>query len=643
MYRALLLLSMSASAADWSFEFDARTLAATAHHRDGRSVIISSPQSIAEPGFNIIEERVDNGLRLRFRPAAAAEVTWPSLAPATAEAAILPIGEGFYVPFAKPRWRQFLIDRSPLHTMEELSMPAWGLRHRGFTVVYLLEEPFHNELRWSAYGSELHMQLVHRFARNQPQKEFSILVQMAGDSPVETARIFRTWFQKQKRFVTLSEKIETTPNAEKLIGAAHVYLWAEARLTESDVINWRGLFQAMRGSPPPSYVPAPVKRELLAAIMPHQERTLQAFLRPAAERGSAISPRMMQLLHSAGLDRLWLGAPGKEVEVAMQSPETLRQASEYGYLFAPYDSYHSIHSPDEKETWPTAQFDRALYQKGGIVNQNGTMSRGFQGKGYHLSSAAVAPYVAKRVEPVLGRAAFNSWFVDCDATGELFDNYSSAFPQTQEQDMQQRLTRLAWLARDKQLVVGSEGGAWFATPVIHFAHGMLTPLFGWKDPLLRDPKSKYFLGRYWPPESPGMFFAETELPEKYRAIYFDPAYRLPLFQIAFHDSVIATNHWTLPTNKFTNVRRTRELLELLYGVPPLYHLNRAALSQRLPDIKRHYDEFTQLHRQIALLPMTDFKWLNEARTLQTTVFGDRISVTVDFAKGTVLQHTELQP
>ena len=218
MYRALLLLSMSASAADWSFQFDARTLAATAHHRDGRSVVISSPQAIAERGFTVSEERVDNGLRLRFRPAGAPEVTWPSLARTAAEAAILPIGEGFYVPFAEPRWRQFLLDRSPLHTMEELSMPAWGLRHQGFTVVYLLEDPFRNELRWSASGSELHMQLVHRFARNQPQKEFSILVQMGGDSPVETARVFRAWSQKTNRFVTLREKIEVTPDAEKLVG-----------------------------------------------------------------------------------------------------------------------------------------------------------------------------------------------------------------------------------------------------------------------------------------------------------------------------------------------------------------------------------------------------------------------------------------
>ena len=340
---------------------------------------------------------------------------------------------------------------------------------------------------------------------------------------------------------------------------------------------------------------------------------------------------MMKLLHEAGFDRLWLGAPGKEIELARQSPETLRLANEYGYLFGPYDSYHSIHSPDEKETWPSAQFDRKLFETGAIVNEDGTKSRGFQGKGYHLNSLAAAPYVRKRVEGILSGAAFHSWFVDCDATGELFDNYSPAFPMTREQDMQQRIARMEWLARDKKLVVGSEGGAWFATPAIHFAHGMLTPLFGWKDPLLRDPQSKYFLGKYAPPEAPAMFFAATELPEKYKALYFDPRYRLPLFQIAFHDSVVTTNHWTVSTLKFSNVRVIRELMELLYGVPPLYHLNREELVPRLPAIKPHYARFTKLHREIGLMPMTEFAWLNEERTVQRTVFGGKVEVTANFS------------
>lgn len=49
---------------------------------------------------------------------------------------------------------------------------------------------------------------------------------------------------------------------------------------------------------------------------------------------------------------------------------------------------------------------------------------------------------------------------------------------------------------------------------------------------------------------------------------------------------------------------TVELLELLYNVPPLYHLNLSEFPKRRQQIKHHYDFFSPLHGETALLPMT---------------------------------------
>jgi Glycosyl hydrolases related to GH101 family, GH129 len=360
------------------------------------------------------------------------------------------------------------------------------------------------------------------------------------------------------------------------------------------------------------------------------ESALGGYLAPPELRGAGGPLTLIRRLHAAGFDRLWLGADAAEVDYLRAHPEPVKLAREYGYLFAPYDSYHSIHSPSEKDTWGTAQFDQALYDSGGIVNEDGSKSRGFKGKGLHLSSLAAKPYVARRVDGILQDAPFNSWFVDCDATGELFDNYSSDFPQTKAQDMVARLERLSWLRERKHMVVGSEEGAWYAAPAIHFAHGMMTPLFGWKDPVLRDGKSKYFFGKYYPPDAPAVFFKTVELPEKYLALYFDPRYRLPLFQVAFHDAVITTNHWSQPSRKFANAIVARELLELLYGVPPLYHLNPAQFDSIVPAIKTHYAFFSPLHREIGGLPMTSFEWMTADRQLQRAIFGGRVEVIANF-------------
>jgi hypothetical protein len=127
-----------------------------------------------------------------------------------------------------------------------------------------------------------------------------------------------------------------------------------------------------------------------------------------------------------------------------------------------------------------------------------------------------------------------------------------------------------------------------------------------------------------------VFFEPVPLKEQYRYIYFEPRFRLPLFQTAFHDSVIATHHWSFASLKAKDCAQTVELLELLYQVPPLYHLNLTELQTRKEQLKRHYDFFSPLHRESALLPMTDFQWLTPDGTVQRTSFGSKIEILANF-------------
>jgi len=94
---------------------------------------------------------------------------------------------------------------------------------------------------------------------------------------------------------------------------------------------------------------------------------------------------------------------------------------------------------------------------------------------------------------------------------------------------------------------------------------------------------------------------------------------------------VATHQWGFGSLKFTDDDHARELLELLYNVPPLYHLNIAEWSKRKQLIKAHYDFFSPLHHKAALLPMTDFRWLSEDRMVQRTLFGDSLELVANFA------------
>jgi hypothetical protein len=580
----------------WSVVIDPSTLSASGVFPDGSQLPISLGRPDLGPAANLqsAPNRATWDLPLaKLRFAAHMEhdrffieatssqpgkLTWPVVAPdERLRGILLPLGEGFYIPVREPLWQDFALQQSPIHTMETLSMPLWGIDYGNRSLTYILMNPFDNELTLERQGTGLGLRLTHAFQNNYPEMRHGMMVVPGNSSPIEPARIFRKWLMETGRFVTLTQKLKNVPELERLFGAAHVYTWPGG---SKDV------------------------------------------------DGGGISPTMMDRLKDAGMDRLWLGV--SDVDMLRSMPETVSAAKRAGYLFGPYDSYHSIHPPDAKETWPTAQFDRELFDKGAIVRSDGRRDQGFQGVGSHLSSIAAEPYVRRRVGAWMKEFGFNSYFVDCDATGELFDNYSPSYPATKELDMRKRLERMAWIRDTYRLVLGSEVGAWFAAADIHFGHGMMTPVFGYRDPLLRDPKSPYFMGRWYPAGRPTRFFTHTLLPKKYTDIYFDPRYRLPLYQAAFHDAIITTHHWEYPSWKFSNVQGVNELLELLYAVPPLYHLDLQELVRQKDEMQRHHAFFSPNYRKLATIPLTEYSWLTPDRLVQRTGFGEEASVVVNF-------------
>jgi len=259
------------------------------------------------------------------------------------------------------------------------------------------------------------------------------------------------------------------------------------------------------------------------------------FTAEVDEWGDGVSVKMLRVLRSAGLDRVRLCLGGWRG--AMRRPEVARKADELGYLFGTYDSYHSVHNPSLKGTdasWETAQFDRQLYETGAVVRRNGKKVRGFKKRGYRLSPIIARPYVERRVNRVLAAVPFNYYFIDCDAYGEVCDDYSPLHPATQADSVQARNDRMAWIRDQHRLVIGSEGGSSYAAPVIHVAEGIVTPAFGWGDPDLKNKKSKYYLGAWYPPDGPDVFLKQVPIKEKYRrSTLFRPAFPAPALRDRF--------------------------------------------------------------------------------------------------------------
>ena len=705
----------------WTVDIDPQSLAVETYPADSE---ISLPISWEQTGFGTITEfsqegntvswrlperfltvrfeLIDDWLSVEFiqdkRTNDALSVTWPVIEDfESLRGYIFPFFEGSYIPKDDVTWRDFLCERGPINTTAGLSMPFWGLHLADRTLIYILTTPFNNQIHFNKTLTHgLGMQVLHTFTPNWEQKRYAVRITLDAASPVAPAKRYRNWLKQNAEFVSFTEKIQKAPAAEKLLGAAHIYLWGGKLLSRYDVTDWKAFATGLSGDTkvakriwarlnaevrktileivqtdyPSKYSLRVVSRAIseqlekqdfydpaiwtkitltpeAEALISRDVSTLSipelyrrncllfyaAFsdtLRHPDEWGDGLSVKLLEQFAENGLDRLWLGVDSWQE--GFRHPKAVAKGKELGYLIGPYDSYHSIHHPNEQDTWETAQFDLMLYETGAIVNADGTKSKGFKKKGYHLSPLVAQPYVENRINGIIEQmpSDFNTWFIDCDAYGELYDDYSTSHPATQLDDMNARLERIAWIRDTHNMVVGSEKGAAYSASTIHFAHGMTLPVIGWGDPDMKSKTSPYYVGGYWPPEGPAVHIKQVPLKSEYLYHYYDPRFRLPLYQIVFHDSVITTHHWGSGSLKFENAIGTLALLEQLYNVPPLYHLNIEEFSKHKAWIKRHYAFFSPLHRQIGGQTMTDFEWLSDDRLVQRTEFGNIVEIFANF-------------
>lgn len=364
----------------------------------------------------------------------------------------------------------------------------------------------------------------------------------------------------------------------------------------------------------------------------------KAFATPPEQWGDGVSLGMLDALEKAGVRRAKLcvdATAGLEAR-----PWVAESAAARGWLIGPYDSYHSVHDPKyagSDLSWETAQMAPGMFENASVLGADGKHRKGFKGLGRILNSMLGRGYFERRVTANMEATRSNYYFIDCDATGELFDDFSPAHPQTKEQDAGARCDRLEWIAETFGVVVGSEGGNAFAAGSIDVGEGVFGPFFGWDDADMKDPKSPYFRGRYWPPHGPDVYFKPVKLKDRFRRLQYDPASRIPLYGVVFHDSVVATHHWNNGHFKYPEVRQVLALLEVLHLAPPMVHLNQGELAKRRALLKEHYEVWSPLHERFGFARLESFARLSDDGLVQEARYagGCRIVVNFGSAEATV--------
>lgn len=507
-------------------------------------------------------------LRLTLSGAKGSSLSWPMPA-ATTGTWLIPDGEGMTYRADDPFWRAAYAKGSCLGGTTLLSFPAWSYLDGKYAVTYALGDGLLSNLCLRD-NNGLQARLKHDFGDGA--ETLDLLLALRPPEPLAPALFYRQVLKARGQFKSLADK--ATPDLPRLFAAPHAYVFDDGR----DL----------------------------------------AFLDD---------------LRALGVDRIVLSYdqdPRSQKHIV--GSDYLNKAKALGYLAGPYEAFGNA-QPAATADMPSAMWDDDLYPSGCLIDAAGKVVVGFANRGCELSSEALVrrkgPFVPR--ERYAGHIAdgASQVFVDVDAFGDFHEDHSPDHPMSMARDRANLSARLALAIDTYRLVLGSENVTAWSSGVTHYSHGTAQAHVSTVWPIQANHER---FGGFWPADRPGIFFKPfAPTPDEARLL-FGAADRLPLFEAAFHDSVVAVDRWEFGLMKVPTEARGRFARSLLYGTPTMWSLDRRELARVGSWLKAAQDDFRRIHGGGAPVALTGFRWLTPDRLVQQATYADGRVVIANFGK-----------
>lgn len=515
----------------------------------------------------------DQGLRFLFTTDKTQDFQWPTAGLSQqATALIIPNGEGLYIP--NHDW--FWLKEFKKYPDLTLSMPFWAIEYEKYIInTIMADHDTDTDSQVKQKNGQLYLTNTHHFKKRDHFPTYEIFIHSLKNSPISPALDYRHLLIEKNKFVSLKQKILENANVNKLLGAFHVWVWGDGKNIE-----------------------------------------------------------MLHKFDELGIKHLWIGYDATPIPGGDNVDKLYVQtAKNMGYLIAPYDSFDNAQNPKTSDSI-TSNWPNHLWPDACIRYPNGSILTGFGNRGCYLSAEALRLRESKEknIEQHINRITNkgdNSLFLDCDAAPPLYEDYSKQHPMTYVQDLEDRIERMRYISSAKKLVLGSETGLAWANSVIAYNNGGFLSFSQAFWPCLKNKKQ---FGGWWPTSAPQVLFKPFNAPVEFIHTIYDPRYRLPLYQAAFHDAVISTDRWELNELKVPNSIQKKALLQNLYNIPPIWVLDKKTLQENETYFSAYYQFFSPLHQMAGLEPLSQFKWLTKNHLVQQTQFGNRLILTANFSK-----------
>ncbi len=326
---------------------------------------------------------------------------------------------------------------------------------------------------------------------------------------------------------------------------------------------------------------------------------------------------LVREMQSLGIERI-LWSNRKE-------PDTIKAMNEMGgVLTSRYDiiqdvmdpavfpKLRGVHSDWPTEAWPD---DLMLDQEGQW--RTGWKVRGKDGNMYPcgvVCDMQALKYARPRIREELKTHPYRSRFIDTTTATPWRECYHPDHPMTRSESRHWKMELLRLISEEMGLVAASETGHEAAVPYVHYFEGMLS-----LGPY-RVPDAGRSMQKIW----------DDEVPERVAKFQLGHKYRLPLWELVYHDCVVAQWYWGDYNNKLPALWDKRDLFNILYGTPPMFMFNRNIWEKNKERFAQSYKNVCSVARIVGYSEMTDHLFLTPDRDVQQTTFANGTKVTVNF-------------
>jgi hypothetical protein len=328
------------------------------------------------------------------------------------------------------------------------------------------------------------------------------------------------------------------------------------------------------------------------------------------------APSICREMQSAGIRRiLWSN---------QRPPEELEALNALGVLTSRYDIYQDAMNPEEfpRLSWQHPDWTSDAWKNNDLMmGADGQWVRGWEVETKDggripcgtLCDRQALSYAQRRIPADLATHPYRCRFIDTTTASPWRECYDPNHPMTRTDSKRYKMDLLRYVSEGCGLVCGSETGHDAAVPYVHYFEGMLS------------------LGPYRVPDA-GRNMQQTvdDVPEAVAKFQTGHVYRLPLWDLVYHDCVVAQWYWGDYNNKLPKLWDRRDLWNALYGTPPMFMCSRKSWEANRDRFVRSYRTAEPMARATGYSEMLSHEWLTPDHAVQRTRFANGVAVTVNF-------------